>query len=295
MQSIKPDILDSPFHLADPDILSRVVWKRIANKNWLVTTASVAAAEALVAPEATEGADATAKGVEADPTLFEVAEIHAIATVATDGCYLSPDGGFPTAGGPGELAKIALTFQATAPRVGSKYAAAYTKSFGALRQIVDLARTPTYGYKGTLDWKSLRPGFKLRHAPFRIPDAGDDDDKGSYELSEWPVKSELAREGIQSMEGKYVVDRLCAYDFDGRIIAPEDYTKKLPGASIAVTFNMTHYSFTSQQQDTFVADIVKIRVIESQVAPPPSPRKRRPVVPDMDESPKKKKTRAAGA
>ncbi|CAK5279897.1 unnamed protein product [Mycena citricolor] len=295
MQSIKPDFLDSPFYLADPNVLAQVVWKRMANKNYLVTTASVAAAEALVAPDETQGADAVAKGVEADPTLFEIAELHAIATVATDGCYLSPDGGFPTASGPGELSKIALTFQATAPRVGSKYAAAYTRSFGALRQIVDLARTPTYAYKGTLDAMNSRPGFKLRHAPFRIPDAGDDEDKSSYELSEWPVRSELARQGIRGMEGKYVVDRLCAYDFDGRIIAPEDYTKKLPGASIAVTFNMTHYSFTNQKQDTFVADIVKIRVIESQVAPPPSPKKRRPAVPEMDDSPKKKKTRTAGA
>ncbi|CAK5274346.1 unnamed protein product [Mycena citricolor] len=249
----------------------------------------VVAAEALVAPEPTEGANTVEDAAEADPTLFELAELHAIATTAAEGCYLTPDGGYPTAAGPGDLAKISLTFQATAPRSGSKYAGAYTKSFGAVRQIINLARTPGFAYKGTLDGKNARPGFKLQHAPFRIPDPNDEDDKGSYELNEWPVKSVLAGEEIQRMEGKYVVDCLCAYDFDGRIIAPEEYMKKLPGASVAITFNMIHYAFPNQKEDTFVADVVEIRLIKSQIAPPPSPKKRRPTVPEMDESPKKKK------
>ncbi|CAK5266162.1 unnamed protein product [Mycena citricolor] len=289
MQSLKPDFLDSPYYLAHPDVMSHVVWKQMGRTNFLVTTASVQnAGPTEVAPvaNADAGQSTSSDGDVADPSQFEAAELHCVATIGLEDCWLNPDGNFPIPGGATELAKVTLNCQAVSPPNSGKYAAPYTKSMAVLRGLADRVKTPGFSLKGMLD--SKKPGFKLRHVPFRLPE--DDSDKGCEleGLEDWPVKKQQGESAKIEMEGKYVVDRLCAYDLGGRIIAPEDYMSKLPGATVAATFTLTHFSFKNKGEDTIVADIVKLRVIESKIAAPSSPRKRR-AVPEMDESPKKKR------
>lgn len=66
----------------------------------------------------------------------------------------------------------------------------------------------------------------------------------------------------------HVFNPLPAYDTDGDLILPKEYESRLEGATVAMSFALKHYDFphraSSQASNTFVADIVKIRVL----APP---------------------------
>ncbi|CAK5275587.1 unnamed protein product [Mycena citricolor] len=70
---------------------------------------------------------------------------------------------------------------------------------------------------------------------------------------------------------------------------PEEYMSLLPGATVALTFELTHWAFKEHKRDHFTANIVKICVIEERRQLAVSPKKRRWAVKvDLGSSPAKK-------
>lgn len=96
-----------------------------------------------------------------------------------------------------------------------------------------------------------------------------------FRLQNIPVRSKAAKDELVKMRDTFVFNPLPAYDVNGDRISPADYESALRGATVLVTFTLTHYHFkqsgTREASDTFVADIVKIRVL-APPAPEPVPR-----------------------
>ena len=98
------------------------------------------------------------------------------------------------------------------------------------------------------------------------------------------------------MENTHTVNPLMAYGVNKRLIHPKDYALKLRDALVEMRFNLRHWVIGGTKKkapmDTFVADIVSIRVIE-EPKPRPSPSKKRACTKDPfddsdEDAPRKK-------
>lgn len=74
------------------------------------------------------------------------------------------------------------------------------------------------------------------------------------------------------MKETHTFNPLPAYDVNGDFIMPKDYESALRGATVALSFTLKHYAIASKDSDspgsdTYVADVVKVRVLV-----PPAPR-----------------------
>lgn len=93
-----------------------------------------------------------------------------------------------------------------------------------------------------------------------------------FRLENLPTRSDIAKAELEKMKDAHTLNPLPAYGVNGDIIMPANYDKALRGATVALSFTLKHYAITSRTsdaaaQDTYVADIVKVRVLV-----PPAPR-----------------------
>lgn len=84
-----------------------------------------------------------------------------------------------------------------------------------------------------------------------------------------PVHGDIAKAELAAMKDTHVFNILPAYDMDGNLIMPNDYESSLRGALVVVSATLNHYDIrargSSPASNTFVADIVKIRVLQPPV------------------------------
>ena len=66
------------------------------------------------------------------------------------------------------------------------------------------------------------------------------------------------------MHDTHIVIPLNAYDIQGNIIHPNDYKTKLRNALVRIEFTMKHWVIWKKKSatDTFVADILSLRVLD---------------------------------
>ncbi|KAM6495527.1 hypothetical protein JOM56_008233 [Amanita muscaria] len=99
-----------------------------------------------------------------------------------------------------------------------------------------------------------------------------------WEIENWPVQTHAALEALPGLCAMHKVVAVPAY---GHLIHPSFYHSRLVGAVVELGFELTHWSMKAKGEeeacDTFVADLVTLRVI---VPPKPvrvTPRKHRVV------------------
>lgn len=86
------------------------------------------------------------------------------------------------------------------------------------------------------------------------------------------------------MKGNFYVVPIPVYDMHGDLVHPDCYRRRLEGALAAVRFNLTHWAIANKNgggADTYVADIVNIRILSPPEPTPVTPRKRG-IVPAFD-------------
>lgn len=87
-----------------------------------------------------------------------------------------------------------------------------------------------------------------------------------FRLENIPVHGDIAIAELAAMKKTHIFNILPAYDVDGNLILPKNYESALKGAVVVVTVNLKHYDFptrgSSPASNTFVADVVKIRVLQ---------------------------------
>jgi hypothetical protein len=117
-----------------------------------------------------------------------------------------------------------------------------------------------------------------------------------FDITNWPTNSDQAADALMEMENTHTVNPLMAYGLNKQLIHPKDYAVKLRDALVEMRFNLKHWAIGGTKKkaptDTFVADIVSIRVIE-EPKPRPSPSKKRPRAKDPfddsdEDTPRKK-------
>ena len=93
----------------------------------------------------------------------------------------------------------------------------------------------------------------------------------AFDLADWPVTSEAAKNALQEMKSSHACQPLPAFDMHGNLIPPSDYEQALRGAVAHVRFSLCKYSWRTgdSYRDPVVADIEMLRVIT-----PPRPRSR---------------------
>ncbi|KAG6823746.1 hypothetical protein H0H92_009144 [Tricholoma furcatifolium] len=172
----------------------------------------------------------------------------------------------------------------------------YERCIQNLRALMQKAPTNPGGSRGVL----LEDGGGTT----RIGERGEEgsDNSGIYApewpLADWPVASEEAAKALASMakEATHLIRMLKAYKVDAKLIHPKNYRLDLEDAIVAVHFNLLHWPIAARNGrpavNTYVADLLKIRVLIPPPPPPPprappqptpSPLKRRVTLVDSDE------------
>ncbi|KAM6490330.1 hypothetical protein JOM56_014307 [Amanita muscaria] len=92
-----------------------------------------------------------------------------------------------------------------------------------------------------------------------------------YTIPGWPSDYPEAEDELRGMVNTHRVNYVDAYDIQGKRIKPGDYRKRLQGALVLMRFTMTHWAFKAKPgqlaTDTFVADIVSIRMLKPAEVP----------------------------
>ncbi|KAF9233413.1 hypothetical protein BU15DRAFT_80120 [Melanogaster broomeanus] len=131
-----------------------------------------------------------------------------------------------------------------------------------------------YGFACTGEGKSTQ--FKFRHVLFEKIDGENSDDEiiqRIYDLDDWPVHSEGARNALDDMKNTHRAVPLAAYDVHDHLIPPTSYRQQLQGALVEVHFDLSHSAFKGK--DRYTADIHSICVIT--VPPSTATAKKRPL------------------
>jgi hypothetical protein len=130
------------------------------------------------------------------------------------------------------------------------------------------------------------------HAHSALPDMRFIETVDEYTIADWPVRSAEAQAAIDEMKNTHRVVPIPAYDIAGKLIPPTDYRAQLMGAVVELYFTLTHWSIGPKDKvprsDTYVADIVSMRVVSPPKTPMVSPRKRKTFACDPMSSPSKK-------
>ncbi|KAJ8519659.1 hypothetical protein ONZ45_g3411 [Pleurotus djamor] len=160
---------------------------------------------------------------------------------------------------------------------------------------------------------SLRSGFllpkgidglsklKFRHAIFSEVDdsesqAEDEDPEGendertdlaTWSFDNWPVRAS-AQDALETLkEAKtHQLNPLPLFGEDGKLVSPNEYRKRLQGATVAIKFMLVHHFIKNKNFDSFAADIVNIDII--------SPAKPKPKVVVQSPSRKRKYSMRSG-
>lgn len=101
-----------------------------------------------------------------------------------------------------------------------------------------------------------------------------------FKLQNTPTPNPKAATKLKAIKDTHFYNPLPADDIDGGVILPKDYHAKLQGAKVILTFALKHYHIGARSESVhgsnmYVADIVKIRVVEAAQPRPVSAMKRK--------------------
>ncbi|KAJ7187070.1 hypothetical protein C8R46DRAFT_1207045 [Mycena filopes] len=282
MTAFRDNLRRHPYYLGGDDVLERVIWKKIGNDNTLVAADEAAAYDDAV-QSATEDGNDNPTVADLDPATFTL-----VASIDPDDFWLTPCGFWK---GPtlytASLADLKLSCRLVAPE-DAAFEADFKTVLKNVERLMGRAATGGNMKQGILGGKAgTKPGLKLRHVVFEANSSGDmDDDPGAYQLRDWPVKSAAAQEALEKMdaENSHRVNPIPAYDIDGNLIHPTQYTSALKGAVVRADITLLHWHIVRETRDSYAAEISSLRVL----VPPPnvgsnaSPRKKRRVLAATD-------------
>ncbi|EIM88686.1 uncharacterized protein STEHIDRAFT_109051 [Stereum hirsutum FP-91666 SS1] len=181
--------------------------------------------------------------------------------------YLLPDAGYRN---PTTFTKSLADAKGTAtllcPPLAS-FGAHWETTYNNVKKLATAIATPGNPFKGALDSDK---SIKVTYRPFLKKDSfvggGDGDIDEPFRLENIPVHGDIAIAELAAMKKTHIFNILPAYDVDGNLILPKNYESALKGAVVVVTVNLKHYDFptrgSSPASNTFVADVVKIRVLQ---------------------------------
>ena len=87
-------------------------------------------------------------------------------------------------------------------------------------------------------------------------------------MYEWPLNTSAAKRAREEIADTHYILTPPVYDRTGRLIRPEDYVKRIRGATVVVTFTMTRYN---RDRKTIVsADLEHLRVVVTPSPPTPA-------------------------
>ncbi|KAJ7018594.1 hypothetical protein C8F04DRAFT_1404858 [Mycena alexandri] len=283
LAALRDELAQNTHFLANANIPSTLTWKKIGSDNVLVSTEAAAKYDNAVQPT-TDNEETPTEVPELDPALLSM-----VAKVATSDFWLTPCGHWkgPTSFTP-TFADLKLNCRLVAHE-DSVFKGDFKKVLDNVSALMAKAATSGHSRQGIFDPKEQpKTSLKVRHVVFAEKAPGDDD--GGYDLRDWPVKSPAAREALVAMEDTHRVYALPAYDINGNLIPPSQYGT-LMGAVVRATISLSHWNIAREARDSYVADIVSLRVLvpAAPIASTSSPRKRKAVeTTDPGASPMKK-------
>ncbi|KAJ6618220.1 hypothetical protein B0H10DRAFT_2217979 [Mycena sp. CBHHK59/15] len=258
-------------------------WKRVGREDWVVTQDAATAYDMAL----TAAAD-TAAGVGGESSELEPAALTVVARIAMSNFWPTPCGYWK---GPMQFtptfADLKLNCLLEAPPA-QPFANDFKNVLKDVATLMARVETPGNTKQGIFD--PTGSSIKVRHVVFERKAAGDDDDEGLAR------KSDAAQKACDSMAATHRINPIAAYDVDSNLIPPTQYGT-LAGATVRACISLVHWNIGSDRKDTYVADIVSLRVI----TPGPGPsatnasspiRKRKISAKDSGASPSK---RARGA
>ncbi|KAJ7017153.1 hypothetical protein C8F04DRAFT_1157273 [Mycena alexandri] len=275
--ALRDELAQNTHFLANADILPTLTWKKIGSDNILVSTEAAAEYDNAVQPTVdNDSEEAPTEVPELDPALLTV-----VAKIASKDFWLTPCGHWK---GPNNFTPTFADLKLNCRLVAhedSVFKGDFKKVLDNVSALMAKAATSGHSRQGVFDPKEQpKTSLKVRHVVFR----------GDYKLCDWPVKSPAAHEALAAMEDTHRVYVLPAYDVRGNLIPPAQYGT-LMGAVVRASISLSHWSIARNARDSYVADIVSLRVLVpgAPMASTSSPRKRKAVeATDPGASPVKK-------
>ncbi|KDR79172.1 hypothetical protein GALMADRAFT_1225905 [Galerina marginata CBS 339.88] len=293
----RQELLNTGLYLGDPAFCDfvdqRVVWRRIGGyEDRLVTKAS---ADALADFQDTLAACEFVGNAEQRECLPELvsAKLSVVVYITPEDYWLTSCGMWkkPTSGcRTFDKMKLSCTGVAPTHEVFQPDFGTAALNLRALLQKVANPAGPVSGVlvRGEGDVEKI----KFRHVLFEpisdAEDSGQNHVEGNnvlpeFDIAVWPAHFDAAKEALQNMVSTHRVVPVPAYNIQGNLIHPEQYRKHLERATARVTFSLKHWCIGAKYKgsgvpgdDTYIADIESIRVLEPPRSPvPDTPRKRK--------------------
>ncbi|KAF9232798.1 hypothetical protein BU15DRAFT_80809 [Melanogaster broomeanus] len=243
---IRENLLHSGFYLGDQDLVHHVHWAPNGRKDSLFINKPL--------QSHTSSSD----------NATELTTLSTVVRIMDNNFWLTSDVGWraPTSI-TAHLHDAKATCVGVAPRSGPFHAdflIAAQNATNLQQQIATPDFNLRYGFACTGEGESTQ--FKFRHVLFEKINGDNADDEfiqRTYDLDDWPVHSEGARNALDDMKSTHHAIPLAAYDVDDQLIPPTSYRQQLQGALVEIHFNLSHSAFKGK--DMYTADIHSIRVI----------------------------------
>ncbi|KAJ7612104.1 hypothetical protein FB45DRAFT_1037032 [Roridomyces roridus] len=215
--NFREEIRNETYYLAAPTIRDEVVWRKIDGADTLVTRVSAEAE--------------TARPAEAE-SLLKPAFLTAVIQMTSNKFWMDAEGGWL---GPieyvEEFSQVKLAARVAAPPPQyAPFAQDFADALDNLKFMVDSVGTKGFVQKGVLDTVGGDRGFKIRHALFERRDDTRDNEEDEFPIKSWPVSSAHAKEGLEKIVDTHLVN-LPAYDIDGNLIHPSEYSWQAPSST----------------------------------------------------------------
>ncbi|THH11173.1 hypothetical protein EW146_g8136 [Bondarzewia mesenterica] len=262
-------LLQSGSYLGDRSLQDKVMWVRDGNRDLLIRKPA---------------ADVVLDDSGVPPGGHDLADLSAVGVVSASDFWMTADGGYR---GPSPfcscLANVKPSLVLETPD-STPYNVDFTETIRNLLWLQEQKSTPGFGRRGLLLGKDLNQ-FKICHVLFELlvvrPSDADflcKDLPPEFEIRRWPVSSIAARAELPAIVNTHCVIPIPVYDMYRTLVSPNLYQSHLVGALVEVHFTITHWSIgpkcdqsSGGAADTYMADVVSIRVIA-----PPKPQVRMP-------------------
>ncbi|KAJ6518278.1 hypothetical protein C8R47DRAFT_1232444 [Mycena vitilis] len=282
LKSFREELQHNPFYLGGSALTEKVQWKRVGRED-MVVSANAAAVEGAAA-------DSNDEGDQPDPVALSI-----VATVSPEDFWLVPCGFWkgPTIYTP-TFADLKLNCRLVAAE-DPLFAADFRTGMKNVEKLTANIATEGHSKVGLFDTKEKpKTTLKLRHVVFEEKEAGDEDDPNAFQVQDWPAKSTAAQEALDGMITTHRVNPIAAYDINGDLIAPSQYSSALMGAVVRANFTLSHWNIAKDKRDSYSADIDSLRVVvppkkgNAGGSSPARKRKGPPAATDLGASPLKK-------
>ncbi|KAJ6543483.1 hypothetical protein B0H10DRAFT_2203267 [Mycena sp. CBHHK59/15] len=246
MREFREELIVSGNYIGNAGGIDDLSWKRVGREDWVVIQDAAAAYDMAL----TAAAD-TAAGVGGESSELEPAALTVVAQIAMSNFWLTPCGYWkgPTQFTP-TFADLKLNCLLEAPPA-QPFANDFKNVLKDVATLMARVETPGNTKQGIFD----PTGSSIKRKA-----AGDDGDEDVFKMRDWPAKSDAAQKAHDSMAATHRVNPIAAYDVDGNLIPPTQYGT-LAGATVRACISLVHWNIGSDRKDTYVADIVSLRVI----------------------------------